>query len=154
MSCQKLPKVYRITKTKTGTFGTEYRTYTQEGTLPELIQAYSYTLECGQSWEHEKGNKKINRNPKSVASLCTNLYNAMNNSAQNGYGGCSFEWVELKGFEAEKVLVSKMTTAEFRTFVEAKWLAIKEADLHEDFDDFYAEKCEIYGRVNALGQKF
>lgn len=82
-------KKYQITKSN-------YRsTYTQEGTLPELIQAYSYTLECGASWQHEKGNKKINKQPKSIKSLITNLYNAANNSAANGYSGYEFEYCEI-----------------------------------------------------------
>jgi hypothetical protein len=56
-----------------------------EGTIPELIEYFSYTLECGASYQHEKGRKKINRNPKTLASLITNLNNAKNNSAANGY---------------------------------------------------------------------
>lgn len=56
------------------------------GTIPELIEYFRYTLECGKSWEHEKGNKKINMNPKSGKSLVTNLNNAENNSARNGCG--------------------------------------------------------------------
>lgn len=63
------------------------RYYYQEGTIEELVQAYSYTLECGQSWEHEKGNKKINTNPKGIKSLVNNLNKAVNNSAANGYAG-------------------------------------------------------------------
>jgi hypothetical protein len=56
-----------------------------EGTLPELNLIFKYTLDCGASWGHEKGRKKINRNPKTLASLITNLNNAKNNSASNGY---------------------------------------------------------------------
>jgi hypothetical protein len=89
----KTPKTYRITETKSSYSGT--RTYTKEGTLEELIKAYSYTLECGQSWEHEKGNKKINRSPKSIKSLVTNIYNAKNNSAGNGYSGSNFSFDEI-----------------------------------------------------------
>ena len=59
---------------------TEYK-----GTIDELIEAFSYTLECGKCYEHERGNKKINMNPKGIKSLVTNLNNATNNSAQNGY---------------------------------------------------------------------
>lgn len=59
-------------------------TYTQSGTLQELIEAYSYTLETGKCYEHEKGNKKINLNPKSAKALVTQLNNAVNNSAANG----------------------------------------------------------------------
>ena len=62
------------------------------GTVKELTEYYSYTLECGKSWEHEKGNRKINKEPKSIKSLITNVNNAMNNSAGNGYSG---RWLEL-----------------------------------------------------------
>ena len=89
----KLPKVFRVTMSKSGRG--ETRTYEQVGTLDELIKAYSYTLEVGQSWQHESGNKKINRAPKSVATLVKNLYNAKNNAAANGWSGCSFESTPL-----------------------------------------------------------
>lgn len=74
-----------------GSFGrSATRYHYQEGTLPELVKAYSYTLEVGESWQHEKGNRKINRNPKTVASLVSNLNNAVNNSAANGYAGKTY----------------------------------------------------------------
>ena len=63
------------------------RSYTSRPlTVEEAINYYGYTLECGASWQHERGNKKINRNPKTIASLITNLNNASNNSARNGCG--------------------------------------------------------------------
>ena len=62
-------------------------------TLEEFIQYFAYTLEVGQSWQHEKGNKKINRRPKTIKSLISNLNNAVNNAAANGY---SDTWYELK----------------------------------------------------------
>lgn len=62
-----------------------------DGTLPELIKHFSYLLEVGQSYEKEKGNKKVNRNPKNIKALITNLYNAKNNAAANGYGGESYD---------------------------------------------------------------
>ena len=65
----------------------------QEGTLEELIRAHSYTLECGASWQHEKGNRKINQNPKTINALISNLNWATNNSASNGYSGKSYEVV-------------------------------------------------------------
>ena len=91
----KASKLYRITKTKSGRFGGDVRTYTQEGKLEELIKAYSYTLECGRDYQHEKGNKKINTQPKNIKSLVTNLYNASNNRAADGYSGETFSYVEL-----------------------------------------------------------
>ena len=65
-----------------------------EGTLEELLDNFKYTLECGKSWEHEKGNKKINMNPKSAKALVTQLNNAVNNSAANGCSMTGYQLVE------------------------------------------------------------
>lgn len=64
----------------------------QTGTLSELIKSYSYTLECGEAYQKEKGNKKIDRNPKTIKSLVKNLNNALDNSAQDG---CSIEYYRV-----------------------------------------------------------
>jgi hypothetical protein len=32
-------------------------TFVTTGTIEELTKGYSYTLECGASWQHEKGNR-------------------------------------------------------------------------------------------------
>lgn len=78
-------KHYIITCTK-GMF--EQRTYTSRPlTVSEAVEYYGYTLEKGASWQHERGNKKINQQPKTIKSLLTNLNNAVNNSAANGYAG-------------------------------------------------------------------
>lgn len=61
------------------------------GTLEELISKFSYTLEVGRSWEHERGNKKINTHPATIRSLVSNLNNAENNAAANGYSGVTYE---------------------------------------------------------------
>jgi hypothetical protein len=66
------------------------------GALSDLIEAHAYTLECGASWQHEKGNKKINCQPKSIAALITNLNNAVNNTAANGYASISYHWEEAE----------------------------------------------------------
>lgn len=66
---------------------------TLTGTVAELTQKFSYTLECGASYQHEKGNKKINRTPKGIKSLISNLNNAVNNSAANGYASEHFVMV-------------------------------------------------------------
>jgi hypothetical protein len=81
------PKVYTVVKTRDrgDRPGLEFT-----GTVSELVEKFSYTLECGQSWQHEKGNKKINRNPKTIDGLITNLNNAVNNTAANGYAGVSY----------------------------------------------------------------
>jgi hypothetical protein len=49
------------------------------GTIPELIDYFGYTLECGHSW-----NKRIPLEPKTIKSLV----NALNNSARETQGRC------------------------------------------------------------------
>lgn len=67
-----------------------------------ISQVFGYTLEVGQSWQHEKGNKKINRSPKGIKSLVKNLYNAKNNAARNGYGGVSYSQGTVTPEDREK----------------------------------------------------
>ena len=55
---------------------------------------FGYTLSCGASYAHEKGNKKINCEPKTIKGLITNLNNAVNNSAMNGCANEHYELVE------------------------------------------------------------
>jgi len=81
-----MSKIYTVIKTK----DRDGRTYEQTGTIEELVNAYSYTLDCGASWAHEEGNSKINTLPKTAKSLVINLNKAVNNSAQNGYAGETF----------------------------------------------------------------
>lgn len=79
----KQPKRYVITRTRS-LWG---RSYTSRPmTVSEAVKYYSYTLEVGASWQHERGNKKINRNPTTIKSLIANLNKASNNSAANGCG--------------------------------------------------------------------
>ncbi len=55
------------------------------GTLAELIgEVFYYDLLKGKSWEHEKGNKKINLTPATIQSLVTNLNNAARNARATG----------------------------------------------------------------------
>lgn len=85
-------KRYIVTKTK----HRDGRTYkTDPLTLPELVEYYKNTLETGRSWQHEKSNKKINTNPKSIGALIKNLEYAVDNAAANGYAGLSFSYEEL-----------------------------------------------------------
>jgi hypothetical protein len=116
---------YEVTKTKGD------RTYKQEGTLAELLKAYSYTLEVGASYSHEKGNSKINQNPKNIAALVKNLNNAVNNSAANGYAGVDFTSKVL----GEKVSEAKnhMGENEYGTYTGWK-AAAKKADAAVWFD--------------------
>lgn len=100
MTKTKTPKTYIITTTKCGLYSTKERKYiTEPLTLEEAIKYFSYTLEVGQSWEKERGNKKINREPKSMKSLMVQLYNASNNAASNGYSGYSYEFTETTSEE-------------------------------------------------------
>jgi hypothetical protein len=79
----KAAKTYAITSTSPYTG----RSHTSRPlTVEEAVEYFSYTLECGASWQHEKGNKKINRCPTTIKSLITNLNNAANNTASNGCG--------------------------------------------------------------------
>ena len=84
-------KVYTIKETHYPLLGDRIREHQYTGTLEELIQMFSYTLEVGESWQHERCNKRINRKPGTIKSLCTNLENARNNAARNGYSGYSYE---------------------------------------------------------------
>lgn len=83
-------KTFKIEKVKDRTGST----LTFTGTLQELINGVAYTLECGESWQRDKGAKKINTNPRTIKSLITNLNNAVNNSAANGYAGITYRLVE------------------------------------------------------------
>jgi len=91
----KTPKIFKIESTRRG------KTSEIVGTIAELIQAFSYTLECGKSYEWEKGNKKINIAPKGIKSLVKNIDNAANNSAANGWSDTSYS--EGKITEADKI---------------------------------------------------
>jgi ribosomal protein L22 len=79
-----MAKTYTFVRTKSRT-GETYET--RPMTIDEAVEYYSYTLEKGAAWQHEQGNKKINRNPKSAVALVKNLNNAVNNAAANGYAG-------------------------------------------------------------------
>ena len=79
----KQPKRYVITHVRPLS-GRSYSS--QPLTIDEAVKYYSYTLEVGASWQHERGNKKINRNPTTIKSLIANLNKASSNSAANGCG--------------------------------------------------------------------
>ena len=67
------PKEYTIVKYHRG------REYTHTGTIAQLTNAFSYTLECGHSW-----NYKINTQPKTIRGLI----NALNASVKETQGSC------------------------------------------------------------------
>lgn len=62
------------------------------GTLEELIQHFAYTLECGASYAHQKGCKKVNTSPKTFKALVT----ALNNANENTRSGASWASYCLK----------------------------------------------------------
>lgn len=69
------------------------------GTIDYLVRAFSYTLEVGESWQHERGNHKINRNPKNINSLVKNLQWAKDNAARNGYSGVFYNALTLEDLD-------------------------------------------------------
>ena len=75
-------KTYSIEITRIRFYG-DNKSRVVTGTLTELIEYFSYDLECGDSWSYEKGNYKINRNPKSIKSLVSNLNKASHNSCRS-----------------------------------------------------------------------
>ena len=75
-------KTYKIQETRFRLYG-DSKSKVYEGTLDELIEIFSYTLECGRSWEHEKGNKKINVHPATAKSLVSNLNKAAQNTGRS-----------------------------------------------------------------------
>lgn len=83
------PKIYTIVSERASR-GSKFEMH---GTVAELVDACSYTLEVGACYQHEKGNKKINRQPKTIKGLITNLNNAKANAAANG---CSDTYYYLK----------------------------------------------------------
>ena len=82
-----MAKVHHVSITRKG------RIRETSGTLEELTSYFGYTLECGSGYQHEKGNKKINKNPKSAKSLVDNLNKAASNLSANG---CQLTYYELK----------------------------------------------------------
>ena len=74
----KAPKIYTIevTRIRLSRPSTETR-YT--GTVDELKKKFRYTLDCGASYNGERGCKKVNPDPKSIKSLVDNLNKAAEN---------------------------------------------------------------------------
>ena len=76
----KTPKNYTIEILRIR-LGRDDTTRQVSGTLEELKEYFGYTLECGRSWQYEKGNKKIPR-PEDIKGIKT-LIRALNNSKAN-----------------------------------------------------------------------
>ena len=64
------------------------------GTLPELIDYFRYTLDCGASWNGQRGCAKVNKNPKSIKGLLTALSNAVYNTQGSCYSQDSYRLKE------------------------------------------------------------
>ena len=85
----KAVKLYKISKTNFMTG----KVYTSRPlSVEEAVEYHSYTLECGASYQHERGAKKINRKPTTIKSLVSNLNNASANT--NGGKEC-YTFVEF-----------------------------------------------------------
>ena len=85
-----MTKIYTIISNRRN-YGRPDSTSEFTGTIPELVEDFQYTLDCGASWSHESGNSKINTNPKTIKSLISNLNKAERNSAANGDSRISYE---------------------------------------------------------------
>ena len=90
-----MPKTYIINCTKRGNTSS-----TRPLTIDEAIEYYAYTLETGACYQFEKGNKKINRKPKTIISLISNLNNAVNNAARDGYADVTYAYTMPELVEA------------------------------------------------------
>ena len=85
-----MAKVYTIIRTNTATG----RVLTDSMPLWEAVHFYGHILDCGISCQYDRiGNTKINRTPKTIASLIRNLNAAVNNSAANGCSTISYSAV-------------------------------------------------------------
>lgn len=73
-------KTYTIIKTRRGI----QRSTTD--TLEELIKGYSYTLECGHSY-----NSKINTNPKTIKGLISALNKCSDETQRGSYNPTYYE---------------------------------------------------------------
>ena len=80
----KQPKQYNIQIN-----GRNNSTRTTTGTIEELTQYFSYTLEVGNSWD-----KSVNRTPKTINALISNVNKAYDAATGNGYSGKSIELVQ------------------------------------------------------------
>jgi hypothetical protein len=79
-----MAKLYKVISSKNN------RTSEYIGTISDLLEIFSYTIECGKSYEHEKGNYKINTNPKGIKSLISTINKSRSNAAANGYSNTKY----------------------------------------------------------------
>ena len=138
----KQEKIYTIITTRNSGRGS--KTSETSGTLAELISNFKYTLETGKSYEKEKGNKKIDTNPKSIASLIKNLNNATNNAAANGYSGTSYSLKESRCYEGLK---NFKTLSKDKAFM--KTFKKLDKKLHEGTALTRQESINLYKAANS-----
>lgn len=65
------PKRYTIMVRRIRLHGDDPAPKSYTGTIVELTETFSYTLECGHNWDG-----RVNRNPKTIDSLVNNLNRA------------------------------------------------------------------------------
>lgn len=75
----KSPKIYTIEVTRIRLRGGDSITSCETGTLEDLKEEFRYTLDCGASYNGQRGCKKVNTDPKSIKSLVDNLNKAAEN---------------------------------------------------------------------------
>ena len=70
-------------------YGRSSRDYYYKGTLPQLVDCFGYTLECGNSW-----NPKIPTKPKNIRSLMSALEKSVRETQGSCYSQDYYEVVE------------------------------------------------------------
>ena len=81
----KIEKTYIVHKY----YGRSSRDYYYKGTLPQLIDCFGYTLECGNSW-----NPRITTKPKTIKSLISNLEKSVRETQGSCYSQDYYEVVD------------------------------------------------------------
>ena len=85
-------KIAYVAKTRRG------RTTIWAGTIEELrTNVFGYTIECGNSW-----NKKISREPKTVASLVSNLNKSVDETQVSCYERDYYEVATKEQYDAQE----------------------------------------------------
>ena len=103
-------KVYQIEYTRISLRGNDHVHKTEYMTLDGLKDYFGYDLECGKSWEHERGNYKIKlpADIKTVKSLITNLDHASHNCGRS-YQSTYYSLFDEKRVPEDKIVRGKYT---------------------------------------------
>lgn len=74
----------------------DYKEKSTSGTLEELKDYFSYTLECGRAYQHERGCKRVKSDRKigDIDDLVEALNNAAYNTTGNQYHSPNRYWLE------------------------------------------------------------